>query len=140
MYKMQHGSAAKASSSSSISMPATAIEALTTKVATLSGTVNALKTRSVALSSDVESSLMAATKKARKLDELYQEANAENEALYERFNEELSRILKGVRAGNGVEELRTKMVEAQSEVTRLRSDNVKLKREVMVLRSAMRDG
>jgi hypothetical protein len=83
---------------------------------------------------------MAANKKARKLDELYQEANAENEALYERFNEELSKILKGVRAGNGVEELRAKMLEAQSEVSRLRSENMKLKREVMVLRSAMRDG
>ena len=83
---------------------------------------------------------MAATKKARKLDELYQEANAENEALYERFNAELSKILLGVRAGNGVEELRAKMVEAHSEVGRLRSENVKLKREVMVLRSSMRDG
>jgi hypothetical protein len=83
---------------------------------------------------------MAANKKVRKLDELYQEANAENEALYERFNEELSKILKGVRAGNGVEELRAKMLEAQSEVSRLRSENMKLKREVMVLRSAMRDG
>lgn len=83
---------------------------------------------------------MAATKKARQLDELYQEANAENEALYERFNDELSKILKGVRAGHGVEELRAKMVEAQSEVGRLRSENVKLKREVMILRSSLRDG
>ena len=83
---------------------------------------------------------MAATKKARRLDELYQEANAENEALYDRFNEELSKILKGVRAGNGVEELRAKMMEAQSEVGRLKGENVKLKREVMMLRTAMRDG
>lgn len=76
----------------------------------------------------------------RSLDQLYREANAENEALYERFNEELGRILKGVRAGVGVEELRRKMVEAQGEVGRLRVENKKLKREVVGLKSILRDG
>ena len=53
----------------------------------------------------METSLLAADRKARKIDELYREANAENEALYERFNDELGKILKEVRAGNGVEEM-----------------------------------
>lgn len=132
-FKLQPRTPAKSSSSATI-------DSLSAKLTALSGTVNSLKTRSSAISSDLETSLVAATKKACKLDELYQEANAENEALYERFNDELSKILKGVRAGNGVEELRAKMVEAQSEVGRLRSENVKLKREVMILRSSMRDG
>lgn len=83
---------------------------------------------------------MAATRRARKLDELFQEASAENEVLYDRYNEELTKLLSRVKAGNGVEEMRAKMVEAQGEVGRLRSENAKLKREVMILRSSMRDG
>lgn len=139
-FKFQQRSPVKSSSTASTPMSSTTIDSLSSKFATLSATVNTLKMRNTAISSDLETSLMAANKKARKLDELYQEANAENEALYERFNEELSKILKGVRAGNGVEELRAKMVEAQGEVSRLRGENVKLKREVMGLRSTMRDG
>lgn len=88
----------------------------------------------------METSLLAADRKARKIDELYREANAENEALYERFNDELGKILKEVRAGNGVVEMRAKMVEAQGEVGRLKTENSRLRREVVGLRSVMRDG
>lgn len=45
-----------------------------------------------------------------------------------------------MRAGNGVEELRRKMVEAQNEVGRLRIENKKVKREVVGLKSMLRDG
>lgn len=120
------------------------IDNLSAHVATLSTTCTttlaSLTASTTAISQDVETSLLAADKKARKLDELYREANAENEALYERFNDELGRILRGVRAGKGVEELRAKMVEAQAEVGRLKIDNARLKREVMGLRSLLRDG
>ena len=92
------------------------------------------------LSSDIESSLLVSDKKARKLDELYREANAENEALYERFNDELGKILGKVKRGEGVEETRSKLKEAQEEVTRLKKENGRLKREVVGLRSLMKEG
>ena len=90
------------------------------------------------ISSDVESSLLVSDRKARKLDELYREANAENEALYERFNDELGKILGKVRKGEGVEEIRNKLGEAQEEVGKLRKENARLRREVVGLRSVMK--
>ena len=90
------------------------------------------------ISSDVESSLLVSDRKARKLDELYREANAENEALYERFNDELGKILGKVRKGEGVEEIRSKLGEAQEEVGKLRKENGRLRREVAGLRSVMK--
>ena len=90
------------------------------------------------ITSDVDTSLQVSEKKARKLDELYREANAENEALYERFNDELSKILGKVRKGEGVEETRSKLKEAQDEVAKLKRENAKLKREAVGLRSMLR--
>ena len=77
-------------------------------------------------------------KKAKKLDELYREANAENEALYERFNEELGKILQGVKGGQVVEELKNKLKEAQEEIGGLKRENWRLKRENIGLRSQIR--
>lgn len=88
----------------------------------------------------METSLLAADRKAQKLDELYREANAEKEALHERFNDELGKVLKEVRTGNGVEAMRAKMVEAQGEAGRLKTENARLRREVVGLKSVMRDG
>lgn len=87
----------------------------------------------------METSLVSANKKAQKLDELCREASAENEMLYERFNDELGKILMGVKAGNGIEEMKGKMLEAQAEVARLKGENARLKREVASLRSLIRD-
>ena len=92
------------------------------------------------LSSDIESSLLVSDKKVRKLDELYREANAENEALYERFNDELGKILGKVKKGEGIEESRSKLKEAQEEVAKLKKENGKLKREMVGLRSLMKEG
>ena len=92
------------------------------------------------ISSDLESSLVIAEKKSRKLDELYREANAENEALYERFNDELEKIVKGVRVGNDVEEFWNRMRDAQGEIGRLKRENAKLRREVVGLRSMVQEG
>lgn len=91
------------------------------------------------ISSDIDSSLLVSEKKARKLDELYREANAENEALYERFNDELGKILGKVRRGEGVEETRSRLKEAQDEVIKLKRENGKLKREAIGLRSMLKD-
>ena len=92
------------------------------------------------IKADVESSIVVIEKKAKGLDELYREANAENELLYERFNTELSKVLKAVKGGQGVEELRTKLKEAQDDAQRLRNENQRLKRENVGLRSQLRDG
>ena len=86
---------------------------------------------------DFEASLLASEKKARKLDELYKEANAENEALYDRFNDELSKILGRVRKGEGADEMRMQLKGAQTEVKRLKGENAKLKREVIGLKALL---
>lgn len=120
------------------------LESLSSQLSTLSTTLQAFTTTQTAslasLSSDLETSLLVSDRKARKLDELYREANAENEALYERFNDELGKILGRVRKGEGVEEMRGRLGEAQNEVARLRKENARLKREVGGLRCLMKDG
>ncbi|KAL9607742.1 MAG: hypothetical protein Q9167_007372 [Letrouitia subvulpina] len=117
------------------------MEALTSSVAEiqtrLSTFVEELTAANELIKRDVEFSLSVSEKKARKLDELYREANAENEALYERFNDELSKVLKGVKLGGGNEEMRMKMKEAQDDVVKLKKENQRLKREVVGLRSQL---
>ena len=119
------------------------LQTLSTQLSNLSATLsNFTATHTASLSSfssDIESSLLASDKKARKLDELYREANAENEALYERFNDELGKILGKVKKGEGVEEMRSKLKEAQEEVAKLKKENGRLKREVVSLRSLMKE-
>ena len=95
-------------------------------------TVKASTTRS-----DAQARLLITESKVAKLDGLYQEANAENEALYERFNAELGKIVARVKKGEGVEELKSKLGEAQSCVRRLKTENAELKREVVELKSAL---
>ena len=110
------------------------LEALQAQLANFATSHN---TQSTSIRSDLDTALLVSEKKVKKLDELYKEANAENEALYDRFNDELGRILGRVRKGEGVDELRTQLNEAQGEVVRLKGENAKLKREVVVLRSMM---
>lgn len=88
---------------------------------------------------DLASSLAVSETKCKKLDELYREANGENEALYTRFNEELSRILKAVRGGEGVEELKKKLKESQEEAAKLKRENGRLKRENVGLRAQLKE-
>lgn len=111
------------------------LNTLTKKLSDFTGSQSASLS---SLSADVESSLLVSERKLRKLDELYREANAENEALYERFNDELGKILGKVRKGEGVEEMRSKMKEAQDEAVRLKKENARLKREAVGLRSLMK--
>lgn len=98
-----------------------------------------MQSRITSISSDVTSSLSVSETKARRLDELYREANAENEALYARFNDELARVLKTVRQGEGVVELKKQVKEGQEERDRLRRENARLKREVLGLRSQLKE-
>lgn len=119
------------------------LQSLFAQLSSLSTTLNNFKTSHTtqlsSISSDIETSLIVSDKKARRLDELYREANAENEALYERFNDELSKILGKVRKGEGIEEMKEKLREAQDEVVKMRKENAKLKREVAGLKSYLKE-
>lgn len=90
------------------------------------------------IQADLESSLVVSERKCKSLDELYREANAENEALYERFNEELGKILKVVKDGQGLNEMREKLKEAQDDVARLKRENQRLRRENLGLKSQLK--
>lgn len=98
-----------------------------------------LSKRITSIQGDLTTSLSVSETKCKKLDELYREANEENEALYARFNDELGRILKAVRGGEGVEELKKKLKEAQSEASNLKRETSRLKRENVGLRAQMRE-
>lgn len=91
--------------------------------------------RTSAIEKDLESSLVVSEKRAKKLDELYREASAENEALYDRFNLELSKIVKDVRMGSAEEALRTQLTCALEEIGRLKKENFRVKREAGGLRA-----
>ena len=88
---------------------------------------------------DLATSLTVSETKCKKLDELYREANGENEALYTRFNDELGRILKAVKGGEGVEELKRTLKESQEEAVKLRRETSRLKRENVGLRAQLRE-
>ncbi|KAJ5159990.1 uncharacterized protein N7482_006994 [Penicillium canariense] len=91
--------------------------------------------RMYALERDLESSLIVSEKRVKKLDELYREASAENEALYDRFNLELSKISKDFRTGSAEEALASQLTNALEEIGRLKKENFRLKREVGGLRA-----
>ncbi|KAI2789796.1 hypothetical protein POX_d05294 [Penicillium oxalicum] len=91
--------------------------------------------RTSALERDLESSLVVSEKRVKKLDELYREASAENEALYDRFNAELSKIAKDVRSGSAADALKDQLSNALEEISRLKKENFRLKREVGGLRA-----
>ncbi|KAB2578861.1 Rho guanyl nucleotide exchange factor [Lasiodiplodia theobromae] len=101
---------------------------------------SSLQERTTSIAGDVASSLQVSEARAKRLDDLFREATAENEALYGRFNDELARILRGVKGGDGVEEMRRKLRESQEETERLRKENWRLKRENLGLRAQLKDG
>ncbi|KAL4802288.1 hypothetical protein BDV18DRAFT_64659 [Aspergillus unguis] len=94
-----------------------------------------LNNRTSSMEKDLESSLVVSEKRTKKLDELYREASAENEALYGRFNTELSKLAKEVRTGDGEDGLKTQLSSAMDEIGRLKKENFRLKREVGGLRA-----
>jgi hypothetical protein len=67
---------------------------------------------------------------AQNLERLNRELNAENDALYGRFNDELARVLTSVRSGNIEDEWRKRVKEAEDDATKLRRENARLKREL----------
>jgi predicted nucleic acid-binding Zn-ribbon protein len=133
------GSAAALSRSPSVASTINLAHRLTTLQAQLSAFTADLTARHSTLESDLSTSLGASERKVKKLDELYRDAGRENEALYERFNEELSKAMKGVRASgdHGVGELKSRLRDAGKEAEGLRRENWRLKREVLGLKAVV---
>jgi hypothetical protein len=126
--------------SSSFTSPEKALEV---RVATLEkhlkSTLDLLHTRTTAIGNDVASSLQVSEARVKHLDQLYRDLNAENEALYARFNEELEKVEHSVRKGKGNEEVDKRMKASEEESARLRKENARLKREVAGLKAQIRE-
>ncbi|KAI9646829.1 hypothetical protein NHQ30_004828 [Ciborinia camelliae] len=128
-----------------------AVLLLETKIPTI---VKDLNDRNDAVKKELETSLQASEFKVKGLDQLYKESSAENELLYEKFNAELGKIVKALRANkkssvedgvNGVnvamsakEELITRMRESSEETARVKKENARLRREVLTLRTLLK--
>lgn len=101
-----------------------------------------LEERQAAMRKDMDSTLRATEAKVKAVDQLYKEATAENELMYEKFNRELGKIVKALK-GKGredKEELIAKMKESGEETARVRKENARLKREIISLRTALKGG
>lgn len=96
--------------------------------------------RHAAMQRDMDNTLAASEAKVKAIDQLYKETKAENELLYEKFNGELGKIIKALR-GKGredKEELVGKLREQSEEAARLKKENMRLRREMASLRSALK--
>ncbi|KAI0834114.1 hypothetical protein F5Y06DRAFT_178861 [Hypoxylon sp. FL0890] len=92
------------------------------------------------LQREMETTLKAAEAKAKSIDQLYKEATAENELLYEKFNSELGKIVKALK-GKGrddKEELMTRMKDCSEETARVKKENARLRREMASLRALVK--
>ncbi|KAK3319041.1 hypothetical protein B0H66DRAFT_255224 [Apodospora peruviana] len=99
-----------------------------------------LQDRQAEMSRDVEATLKATEAKVKSIDQLYKEAMAENELLYEKFNTELGKIVKALR-GKGKdekEEMVVKLREATEETARVKKENARLRREMVSLRTLLK--
>jgi hypothetical protein len=131
------------SSATPSTLAASSTRSLESRVAALEkhlkATLDALQTRTATISNDVTSSLQVSEARAKHLDQLYRDMNAENEALYARFNEELEKVERSVRRGKGNEEVDRRMRASEEECARLRKENARLKREVAGLKAQIRE-
>lgn len=99
-----------------------------------------LDERHRAMQEDMEASLKASEAKVKAIDQLYKEATAENELLYEKFNTELGKIVKAIR-GKGRddrEELVSKLKDQSEETAYVKKENARLRRETVSLRSLLK--
>ncbi|CAG7564045.1 unnamed protein product [Fusarium equiseti] len=102
--------------------------------------IHDLQEKHTAIQRDMETTVKAAEAKVRAIDQLYKEAVAENELLYEKFNGELGKIVKALK-GKGKEEKEELMVrlrDQSDETARMKKENARLKREMVSLRAALK--
>jgi hypothetical protein len=102
-------------------------------------TLDGLSTRTSSIAQDVSTSLQVSEARAKHLDQLYRDMNAENEALYARFNEELEKVTSSARKGKADEEVQRRFKASEEEAARLRKENARLKREVAGLKAQIRE-
>ncbi|KAF1943041.1 hypothetical protein EJ02DRAFT_453756 [Clathrospora elynae] len=105
----------------------------------LKATLDALSIRTSAISNDISTSLQVSEARCKHLDQLYRDVNAENEALYARFNEELEKATSSARKGRASEEVERRLKTSEEEASRLRKENARLKREVAGLKAQIRE-
>ncbi|KAF6804428.1 rho guanyl nucleotide exchange [Colletotrichum sojae] len=101
-----------------------------------------LTERQTSIQRDMESTLRASETKVKSIDQLYREATAENELMYEKFNSELGKIVKALK-GKGredKEDLLRSLREQSEETARVKKENARLKREIVSLRTLMKGG
>lgn len=129
---------------SSLRATNTDVTALTSSVKSLQSRIpmliKDLQTKNGSISQDLEISLKASDDKVRGLDQLYKEANAENELLYEKFNGELGKIVKALK-GKGKEDkedLILKVKESSEETAKVKKENARLRRELLTLRTVLK--
>ena len=97
--------------------------------------------RQASLEQSMEASVRASEAKVRGIDQLYKEATAENELLYEKFNVELAKIVRALR-GKGredKEDLVSRLKEQSEETARLKRENARLQRETVSLRAMLKE-
>jgi hypothetical protein len=102
--------------------------------------IKELTTSNDQVKQDLEKSLQASEFKVRGLDQLYKESSAENELLYEKFNLELSKIVRALkgRGKEDKEELVAKMKESSEETAKTKKENARLRREILTIRTLLK--
>lgn len=124
--------------------PPSNINTLTTRLTTLQTTLQthiATHTaQTTILQTSIDSLLQTTNTKLRNLDTLYREANAENEALYDRFNDELARVLGRVKSGEGVVEMKERLEASLKDGVALRGERARLRREIVGLKGLVGAG
>ncbi|EAQ87545.1 hypothetical protein CHGG_04164 [Chaetomium globosum CBS 148.51] len=99
-----------------------------------------LEDRHALMQRDFEATLRSSEAKVKAIDQLYKEATAENELLYEKFNSELGKIVKALK-GKGredKEELVARLKESSDEAARAKKENARLRREMVSLRMLLK--
>lgn len=102
--------------------------------------VQELEERHGVMQRDLDATLRATEAKVKAIDQLYKEATAENELLYEKFNSELGKIVKALK-GKGreeKEELVARLKDASDEAARAKKENARLRREMVSLRMLLK--
>lgn len=130
--------------SSRSTVPYTGVAKLTSTITALESripdVIKDLTARNEAVKTDLEKSLKASEEKVKGLDQLYKEASAENELLYEKFNGELGKIVKAIKGKgiDGKEEMLGKVRDSSEETARVKKENARLRREVVTLRALLK--
>ena len=123
--------------------PSPSVKSLEARIAALDKhvklTLETLSNQTSNIAKDLSTSLQVSEARAKQLDQLYRESNAENEALYARFNEELEKVMSSARRGKASEEMDRRFKASEEENARLRKENARLKREVAGLKAQIRE-